>query len=168
MKHVSFPLETNKSSGYDEISFKVVKKCFGKLYNLLRFVFEWSLRKVIFPNQLKIAVVTSVFKGDDHSKLGKYRPMSVLQSFSKILQHIMYNFFYKYLLENKIIYSKQFGFQVGHSNDHAIIQFVNQILDTFENNLYTLNLSKTFDIVNHTILLKSSNYLIIEATTTIG
>ena len=79
--------------------------------------------------------------------------MSVLQSFSKILQHIMYNFFYKYLLENKIIYSKQFGFQVGHSNDHAIIQFVNQILDTFENNLYTLNLSKTFDIVNHTMLL---------------
>ena len=65
----------------------------------------------------------------------------------------MYNFFYKYLLENKIFYSKQFGFQLGHSNDRAIIQFVNQILDTFENNLYTLNLSKTFDIVNHTILL---------------
>ena len=64
----------------------------------------------------------------------------------------------KYLQENKILYLKQFGFKVGYSTDHAIIQFVDQMLEALENNLYTLgvfiNLSNTFDTVDHTILLK--------------
>ena len=32
LKDAFFSLKINKSSGYDEISFNVVKKCFGKLY----------------------------------------------------------------------------------------------------------------------------------------
>ena len=50
----------------------------------------------------------------------------------------MYNRIYKYLLKNKILYSKQFGFQFDHSTDHAIIQLDDQIFEAFENNLYTL------------------------------
>ena len=34
----------------------------------------------------------------------------------------MYNRFHKYVLENKRIDPKQFGFQVDHSTDLAIIQ----------------------------------------------
>ena len=70
----------------------------------------------------------------------------------------MYNRIYKYLLENKILYPKQLDFQFGHSTDHVIIQFVDQIFEAFENTLYTLgvfiDLSKAFDTLDHTILLK--------------
>ena len=93
MKDAFFPLKISKSSGYDEISFNVVKKCFGEVYDHLGYIFESSLQKGIFPNDLKIAVGTPVFKGGYHPKLGKYRPISVLQSFSKILERITYNFF---------------------------------------------------------------------------
>ena len=44
----------------------------------------------------------------------------------------------KYLIENDILYSKQFGFQNGHSTDHAVVQLVDQIIESFENNKYTL------------------------------
>ena len=47
---------------------------------------------------------------------------------------------YKYLLENKILYSKQLSFPFGHSTHHASIQFVDKIFEAFENNLYTLGL----------------------------
>ena len=148
----------SKIPGYDEIGFHVIQKCFGELYDPLKFNFKLSLEKEIFPDDLKIARVTPVFKGGDSSKLGNYRPTSVLPCFSKLLERIMYNYFYKYLLENKILYPKQFGFQVRNSTDHAIIQLVDQIFQTFENNLYTLGrfikLSKVFDTVDHTILPK--------------
>ena len=49
----------------------------------------------------------------------------------------MYNDIYKYLQENKTLYPKKFSFQFGHSTDHAIIQFVDQIFEALENNLNT-------------------------------
>ena len=69
----------------------------------------------------------------------------------------MYRRRYSYLQENKILYSKLFGFQTGHSTDHAIIRLVEQIYENFEENKYTLvvfiDLAKAFDIVDHKILL---------------
>ena len=49
----------------------------------------------------------------------------------------MYNRFHKYFLENKSIDPKQFGFQVGHSTDLAIIQLDDWTFGNFKNNLYT-------------------------------
>ena len=85
-------------------------------------------------------------------------PISVLSCFSKILERIIYNRLYQYLTENKILYPKQFGFQTGHSTEHAVLQLVDQILESFEYNKYSLgafiDLSKAFDAVDHLILLK--------------
>ena len=58
--------------------FSVVKKCFGELSDPLKFIFDLSLEKRIFPDDLKIARFNPVFIGGDRSKLGNYRPISVL------------------------------------------------------------------------------------------
>ena len=57
--------------------FSVVKKCFGELSDPLKFIFDLSLEKRIFPDDLKIARINPVFIGGDRSKLGNYRPLSV-------------------------------------------------------------------------------------------
>ena len=49
----------------------------------------------------------------------------------------MYNRLYKYLTDNGMLYKKQFGFQEGHSTEHAIVQLVDQIRNSFESKQYT-------------------------------
>ena len=51
--------------------------------------------------------------------------------FSRILERIMYNRLFKYLTTNEILYKKQFGFQKGHSTEHAIIKLIDQINYSF-------------------------------------
>ena len=111
---------------------------------------------------MKILRVALVFKSGDTSLMTNYQPISVLPCFSKMFERILYNRLSKYLTENNLLYCKQFGFQKGHSPEHAILMLVEQINQSLEKNEFTLgvfvNLSKTFDTVDHQILLKKLEY----------
>ena len=119
--------------------------------------FNLPIETEVFPDKLKTSRVTPVYKASDSSHLTNYTPISVLPCFSKILEKIMYNRLFFYVSQEKILHSKKFGFQSGHSTKHAIVQFTNQIHESFENNLYNLgvlaDISKSFDTVNHSIIL---------------
>ena len=60
----------NLSPGYDEISFNVIKTCFGYLHNPLLHIFNQFLQSGIFPDKLKIARGTPLFKSGSDSLLG--------------------------------------------------------------------------------------------------
>ena len=97
-------------------------------------------------------------KKSDKLILSNYIPVSVLPCFSKILESIMYNRLYAYLASNNILFNKQFGFRAGHSAEHALLELIDQISDSFKDLSYFLgvfiDLLKAFDTVAHKLLLK--------------
>ena len=142
-------LKTNKSSGYDDISTDVVKRVSDEIFVILKHIFNISLAKGVFPDKQKIAWVTSIFKKGNNTLVTNNRPIPVLPCFSKLLERMMHNRLYKFLVESNILYQKQFGFQNAHSTEHAIFQLVNQIAEAFSQGKYTLGIfldvSKAFD-----------------------
>ena len=56
------------------------------------------------------------------------------------------------------MYDSQYGFRQGHSCENAIAELVGEILKNKENSKYTvslfLDLSKAFDLLKHSRLLK--------------
>ena len=80
--------------------------CFGTLNRPLHYNYNISLQTGVFPEEIKIARVTPIFKRGEVSDLGNYRLISVLCCFSKILEKIMYNRLYKHPLNNNILYKK--------------------------------------------------------------
>ena len=127
LKEAFFSLKVNQRPGAGKITFGVTKNCFEELNDILKFIFDLSFQTGILPESFKTAKVTPLFKNGKSTEIITYRPISVLPCFSKILERIMYNRLYKYLLIEKVLYSKQFCFQKGHSIEYTIDQLLDQI-----------------------------------------
>ena len=157
-KDAFFALKTNKSPGNDNVHVNAIRKLYHELKIPLMNIFSPSLKKGIFPEKMKTAKVSPKFKKGDKLILSNYTPISVLPCFSKILERIMYNRHYAYLAENNILFNKQFGFRAGHSTEHALLELIDQISDSFNDKSYFsgifIGLLKAFDTVDHKILLK--------------
>ena len=70
-----------------------------------------SFHTGIVPEQIKIARVVPIYKHGDPSQFNNYRPISVLNVFSKVNERLFYNCLLKYLNRHKILYELQFGFR---------------------------------------------------------
>ena len=75
-----------------------------KIFVILKHILNISLTKGVFPDKLKITRVTPTFIKGKNTLVTNYKPISVLQYFSKLLERIMYNRLYKFLVENNILY----------------------------------------------------------------
>ena len=94
--------------------------------------------------------------------MNNYRPISVLPVFSKIIEKIVSDQLLIHLDTNNILTSSQYGFRNGRSTEMALVNFTNDIAESFDKGKYVLaaflDLSKAFDTVSHDILLAKLYY----------
>ena len=91
------------------------------------------MKKRLFPDELEIARVFSIFKAGDKQLITNYRPISALNFFKKIVEKIVANCIVDFLDSNNILYKHQYGFKKDHSINHAVVTLVEKVakaLDT--------------------------------------
>ena len=110
-----------------------------------------------FPTQLKFSQVFPLFKKGDKTEMSDYRPVSLLTSFSKIFEKVIYNRLLQHTKENNIIVTDQYGFKNNSWTELAVFKLTNQILSHINNKSLVCgifcDLTKAFDAVNHEILI---------------
>ena len=147
-------MKPNKSSGCDDINTKIIKKIAKEISKPLAHIFNLSFLSGIIPDNLKVALVTPIFKSNDETKFENYRPISVLTCFSKLLEKLMAKRLTMFIDKHKILSKHQYGFRQNRSTEHAIINFVDKITTAIDQGKFSvgifLDLSKAFDTINIT------------------
>ena len=155
-------LKRNKAAEFDDLNSNIIIDVYDSLKNIILHVFKISIQQGIFPDCLKIAKVTPIFKTGDKDNVSNYRSITILPVFSKVLERIMYNIVYNHLDSKGLVYEKQFSFQRNKSTEHAILQLTRDITGSFENGEYTLgvfiDLFKEFGTVDNQTLTKKLQY----------
>ena len=150
-------LKNSSSSGPDEITSKFVKLSAPILIPALDKIFNLALKSGIYPNKLKIAKVVPVYKKGVSTLVSNYRPISILNTINKIFEKILHIRLNKFIEDSNLLYKYQFGFRKNHSTELALIEIVDQIRLSLDNNNMTcgifIDLSKAFDTVSHDILI---------------
>ena len=97
------------------------------------------------------------FKKGDDQDITNYRPISVLTSFSKVIEKLIYARLLDRITTNSILVNEQYGFRTRYPNEQASFSLKNNILTAMNNNLKIggifCNFQKAFDYVNHKILI---------------
>ena len=121
-------------------------------------IFSLSLNSGVFPEKFKISRTVPIFKQGDPSICDNYRPISLTQTFSKILKKMVAIKLTNHLELNKILYKHEYGFRRGISSEHNLLQVTNFIGPALNENKWCigifLDLKKAFDCVRHDILLQ--------------
>jgi hypothetical protein len=120
-------LKEKKTQDYCGISVNFLKSISDQLQIPLQHIINLSLETSIVPSQMKIAKVIPLFKNGDPLSMDNYRPISLLSSFSKILEKIVANRLCSYLESYNLLSRSQFGFRTGHSTIHPMIHSTNHV-----------------------------------------
>ena len=151
-------LPNKTSSGYDNISNLLLKQLSQSIVAPLEIIFNKSIEEGTFPENMKKADIVPLHKSKDRQDCTNYRPISLLITLSKLLEKVMYSRVYRFLENTDQIFPSQYGFRTSHSCENAISELISTIIKGKEQGLYTLSLfldlSKAFDSLEHTMMLK--------------
>jgi len=132
--------------GYDEVSIRNLKNSAPYILSRLIHIFNKLLSTGIFPDRLKFSEVKTLFKKGDKTEFSNYRPITLLTSFSKIIEKIIYKRLYRYLNNRE-----------KSSTDMATYALLNTVLSSLDKKHVVggifWDLQKAFDCVNRNILL---------------
>jgi len=79
------------------------------------------LSKIDLPDDLKTARVVPLFKKNDKTEVGNYRPVSILSIVSKVLERVVYDLMEEYLCNKDLLYKYQSGFRRQFSTESCLL-----------------------------------------------
>ena len=158
---VSFAIndvECNTAPGMDGISPKFVKMARVALAPILTKLYNKCLQQECFPDEFKVGQVIPIPKTLAPKELGEFRPISLLNLFSKVFEKVLKTKIMDFIGKYNILAPEKYGFTANSSTKLAITTIYDKFLNNLDKNHYTcaifLDIKKAFDSLDHKILLK--------------
>ena len=118
VRKVILNMDEKKANRTGDIPAGILKGCVDSNISVLTKILNTSLERGCFPNQLKLAEVTPVFKKEDELYKENYCRVSVLFHASKIFERRFFN-------QTNLFFESRFspllaGFRKNHSTQNAL------------------------------------------------
>ena len=142
--------------GIDGISNKPLKLCIPAILPVITTLFNRCMRQGYFPERMKIAKITPVYKKRNRENFVNYRPISLLPCISKVFERVIYARLINYIDKFDLLSNNQYGFRQKRSTIDALTNVIEQIrcASNDETQLCIfLDLKKAFDTIDHSLLL---------------
>ena len=148
-------LDVLKAIQENDILVKIIKANENFFAVAICFYFNKALENGKFPNCLKLANITPVFKKDSRTSKNNYRPVSILPVFSKIFERLLSRQLSEFF--DNILSKFQSGFRKGYGTQHCLLLMLEIWKEATDNNkafgALLTDLSKAFDCWSHDLLI---------------
>ena len=150
-------LNPRKATGPDGIPVKILKIARNVTDLHLTNIINRDIKENKFSEDAKTALVRPLHKKNDRDKIENYRPVSILNGFSKVYE--------KYLLNSlsneieKILSNFIAAYRKTYSSSHVLIRLIENWKKHLDNKKIVgavlMDLPKAFDCIPHDLLLQS-------------
>ena len=148
-----------KATGFDNIPGKLLRLGHQELSRPLTYLINVSISQNVFPDEMKCAEVSPIFKKNDKLNKKNFRPVSVLTGLSKIFEYIIND----QLLEHfhAIFHKLLSAFRKGYSCQSILLKFIEDTKAALDVKkivgVLFMDLSKAFDCLPHGLLVAKLN-----------
>ena len=148
----------NGAAGHDDITAANLKLVARSINQPLAYLCNLSFTQGVFPKELKLANVLPLYKSEDPFSFNNYRPASLLYVLSKVFEKVMYDRLLEFLEIHKLSFAGKFRFRKQHSSYMALMILIDKLFSSLDKGEMVigifLDFSKSFDTVDHEILLQ--------------
>ena len=108
-----------------------------------------DLSNNFFSNEVKVARVRPIYKKKNRDKIENYRPVSILNCFSKVYEEFLLEKFKPFI--NTFLSKFIVAYRENYSGSHVLIR----LIENWKQALYEslMDLSKAFDCIPHDLLI---------------
>ena len=114
---------------------KLLKSTGRALIPSLLSLYNSSAKSNSVPNQWKNANVLSLYKKDDETEKGNYRPISLLWVPGKRLETCVSSTITNHLTDHQLSHPHQWAYKKGHSKELLLVKMTEQWRWALDNNL---------------------------------
>ena len=151
-------LNVNKSAGIDSLGPRILKLAAPVIAKPIAHLINMSIKEGNFPDDLKMAKVSPIYKKGERNDPGNYRPISILPTLSKIIKKHVTSQLRDFLQTFDLLQKEQSGFRQHHSCQTALTKLTDMWLKDIDDGNLTgstfLDFTKAFDLVDHNILIQ--------------
>ena len=149
-------LDANETSGTDKIPMKLIILASDFLSKPISKALNNCITSCTFPENAKVAPVVPIDKKtDDKYVISNYRPVSLLNGFSKIYEIHLKNHLVSSMNQN--ISNLVSAYRKNYSSQHVLIRLLEEWRKCLDNNYVVggvlMDLSEAFDCVPHDLLI---------------